>query len=286
MLKVAIFTEAGSEYGYGHLSRCSALKQGFDDSGAATHMYVRGDAVQKSHFQKKEWLECFESIVNDGFDVIVIDSYHAKENVYQYAEKHSRLGVWFDDTNRIEYPHGYVIIGKNTVMLRKAFWDRTIDRPLSDNRIFISFGGMDCEKYINELLPILRKKKNEYSFVFASKIPREMLGANDVLIENLDSNLLVEYMAKCSLAISAGGQTMLELSALGIPTVAVIIADNQRESVTKCAENKNILGFVDVKNPDWALKAVDLLGSHKNILPITIQTKQIVNDILGKLQGI
>ncbi len=286
MLKIAIFTEAGSGYGYGHLSRCTALKQGFEESGAAVYMYVMGDVTEKNYFQKQEWLECFESIVDDGFDVIVVDSYHAKENIYQYAAKHSRLGVWFDDTNRIEYPLGYVIFGKNAVILRKAFWNSVAHKPLSDGKIFISFGGTNCEEYISGLLPVLRKKKNECSYIFASTIPRNMLGMNDIFIENVDSNLLVEYMSKCSLAISAGGQTMLELSALGIPTVAVIIADNQRESVIKCAKNNNILGFVDAKDLDWASKAVDLLDLHKNILPLPVQTKQIVNDILEKLQGI
>jgi len=285
LLKIAIFTEAGSGYGYGHLSRCIALKQGFEEFGICVDMYVRGDLANRDGIIKTEWLDSY-ALLFTNFDVIVIDSYHADKRVYEEAAKAARLGVWFDDTDRINYPGGYVIRGKDSVVLRKAFWNPEKNKKTTPNKIFISFGGTDCERYIKELISVLRAKKPELSYVIASKLPSCILGKDDIMLENVDSDLLALYMSECSYAVSAGGQTMLELSALGIPTVAVIIADNQRDSVIERARNGNILGGVNVKDSDWTQKVVDLLGENKKISPIVVQTKAIVNDILGKLQGI
>lgn len=260
MLKVAIFTEAGSGYGYGHLSRCTALKQGFEELGVCINMYVRGDATQKEYFQKREWLECFESIMDEGFDIIVIDSYHAKENIYQYAAKHSRLGVWFDDTKRIEYPSGLVLNAADGAILRKSFWSaKPHDQNL--NRLFLSLGSLN-ERFC------------EFEQALSERY--EIVSAIDV-----DENSLCDLMLSCKCALSACGQTMLELASLGIPTVGIMTADNQRKNADYCLANNHILGIAD--SPTAALA---LLEGGGNIIPLKASTMNVCKKIINTLKTV
>lgn len=260
MPKVAIFTEAGSEYGYGHLSRCTALKQGFEDSGVTAFMYVRGDAAQKEYFQKREWTQCFESIVDEGFDIIVIDSYHAKENIYQYAAKYSRLGVWFDDTKRIEYPSGLVLNAADGAILRKSFWNAK-PHEQNLNRLFLSLGSSN-ERF--------------YEFEQALSERYEIVSVIDA-----DENSLCDLMLSCKCALSACGQTMLELASLGIPTVGVVTVDNQRKNADYCLANNHILGIVD--NPTAALA---LLEGGGNIIPLRASTMDVCKKIISILKTV
>lgn len=46
-----------------------------------------------------------------------------------------------------------------------------------------------------------------------------------------DLTNMAELMAQCDLAIGAGGQTSLERCALGLPSIILVLADNQRDQV-------------------------------------------------------
>jgi spore coat polysaccharide biosynthesis predicted glycosyltransferase SpsG len=284
LLKIAIFTEAGSGHGYGHLSRCTALKQGFEEFGVCTKVYVRGDLADRDDVVKTEWLDSYEALFAN-FDVIVIDSYHADKRVYEEAAKSAKLGVWFDDTSRIDYPEGYLIDGKNSVLLRKAFFAPNASCGGVGKKIFISFGGTDQGALVAQIASVLRDKFPDFSFIFASKVADEAFGQNDKILVGADEIMVAKAMLECVCAVSAGGQTLLELAALAIPSVAVIIAENQIASTKRCFDNGHILGVVDIKDADWATKAAGMLCGGKKISPLQVQTKSIANDILTKAKS-
>jgi len=283
-MKIVIFTEAGSAFGYGHLSRCTALKQGFEEFGTNVTMYVRGDTTAQNEFVKTEWLDNFDTSLLENFDVVVIDSYHAPKKLYEDAVKKVDFGVWFDDTNRINYPTGRIIDGKNSVVLRKAFWGESNLHSKKNAKFFISFGGTDKKQEVSKIVKEIRKKNLNASFIFASEVPDEILSVNDIILTHADENSIAEAMKQCSKAVSAGGQTLLELAALGIPTVAVIIAENQIGSSKRCMDAHHILGLVDITDTNWTLEAVSLLNKDKKIIPIEVQTKSIANDILNEVK--
>ena len=52
---------------------------------------------------------------------------------------------------------------------------------------------------------------------------------NVLVYENVSN--MAEIMSKCQIAVSAGGSTLMELAAVGVPTIAYIVADNQESGV-------------------------------------------------------
>ncbi len=284
MLKVSIFTEAGSGYGFGHLSRCTALKQGLEEFGACVSLYVGGDVEPTRDVVKAEWLNEYLSLFV-GVDIIVIDSYCADKTVYGEAAKAAKLGVWFDDTKRIVYPRGYVIDGKNSVLLRKAFFAPSMAHDKNSKKIFISFGGTDRRELVAKITYALRSKFPDFSFVFACAVADEIVGGDDKVMANADEYTVAKAMLECAYAVSAGGQTLLELSALGVPSVAVVIAENQIDSVKRCIDGGNILGAVYATDENWADRAADMLCGDKQISALQIQTKAVANDILRKVKS-
>lgn len=282
-MKIAIFTEAGSAFGYGHLSRCAALKQGLESLGAKVKAYVRGDAVVQDWFVATEWLSDFDAALLENVDIAVLDSYHAPKEFYDKVAKSVKFGVWFDDTSRIPYPAGYVIHGKDAALLRKAFWEaRDEQDKKSPDKIFISFGKTDQEPLMTQIVLAVRNKFPKASFIFASKAPQELIRNGDEVLIDANEYKIANSMQACTYAISAGGQTLLELASLGVPSVAVIIAENQIASSKRLLDNGQILGLVDIKDEDWAPDALILLGQNKKINRLIAQTKAVANDILSK----
>jgi spore coat polysaccharide biosynthesis predicted glycosyltransferase SpsG len=55
--------------------------------------------------------------------------------------------------------------------------------------------------------------------------------------------------AHADIAISAGGQTMLELLYLGVPTVVVITSPDQESQVQDALSQKAIAGALKIDNP-------------------------------------
>lgn len=230
MIKIAVFTEAGGGYGYGHLTRCNAILDGFAAFGFSAELFCRGEG-------KADWE--FDEAVFDGRDIVVIDSYTATVNAYDRASEKAKVCVWLDDFFRLDYPKGIVHNCADMPILRKEFWNAyKKDIQQSVQNVFINLGSAPVE------------------FDFAAKA-KEVFGENINIIElrNADAKGVKEAMQKADVAISAAGQTLLELACMGVPSVAVITAQNQIPNATRL-EN---IGFCKVAAPDKLYKTVEYL---------------------------
>ena len=69
----------------------------------------------------------------------------------------------------------------------------------------------------------------------------------DNLIIHKNVQNMTELMVQCDIAISAGGFTLYELCACGVPTISVAFADNQLENVKRFDEEGLIIYAGDVR---------------------------------------
>ncbi|MEY4504662.1 MAG: hypothetical protein RL154_958 [Pseudomonadota bacterium] len=269
-LQVVIFTEAGTNYGFGHLSRCEALKDALIEFGVDVKLYVRDEI---------EWLDNTLELAKDA-DIAVIDSYHAPIAVYEEVAKSVKTCVWFDDENRLNYPSGIIINSAKTPILRKPFWD-VLPRQKAQfiNKIFISLGGTNNFENVNKLILATKNRFKNASLVVASNADKNLLHKNDELLIGCTAEQIANKMLECDAAICAGGQTMQELSSLGIPTVAIITAKNQAKNIKEAIKNKNIIGSIDILKDNFAKLAVDKLKID-NITPLEVQTKIVAGMII------
>ncbi|RDU57863.1 hypothetical protein [Helicobacter sp. MIT 99-5507] len=250
-MQAIIFTEAGSGFGLGHLSRCDALKDYLENAGFEVSIYCRGDYISQ-YCKQMEWISDdysnLDEIINNK--LVVVDSYYANKELCEYIKNKAKVCVFFDDFNRIDYPQDSILLNggllgdrfyrndiKNEIfagieyyILRKEFRQREqkiINKDIS--RILITLGGNDYANNTQSILEIM-EKECPYAMidVVLGKIHKPIsYNFHTSMHKNLSPRVLKNLMLDCDLAISGGGVTMVELQSTCTPTIAMQIAPNQ-----------------------------------------------------------
>jgi UDP-2,4-diacetamido-2,4,6-trideoxy-beta-L-altropyranose hydrolase len=142
-------------------------------------------------------------------------------------------------------PRSRLLLGPGYAQLRKEFaawrdWNREF--PASADKLLVTLGGGDPDNATASVLRALAKLPGiEVRVVVGGDNPHRPaieamaagLGRSFTLLfapENMP-----ELMAWADLAISAGGSTSWELAFMGLPAIAIAIADNQRPIVQSLA---------------------------------------------------
>lgn len=220
-------------------------------------------------------------IQNRGIDALILDSYFVSQ---KYLEKLSKITktVYIDDLNSFIYPVNLLInyniyapefnyrqrykaaslktefaLGCKYVPLRDKFVKVSRKTAEKVKKIFITTGGTDKYNVAGKLLEKLRMEN-----WFAETDYYVIIGKFNVNKENLarrwkdcgnvyllyDVNDISLYMKECDLAITAGGVTVYELMACGIPSVSYIIADNQLNAAKTLSRQNLIACAGDVRS--------------------------------------
>lgn len=242
-MKIYIITEGGINIGFGHITRCIALYQAFEEKGITTQLIVNGDSfildiLRGKRYQVFNWLQEREKLfkIVDNADVVIIDSYLAGINFYEKLSKIVRVPVYIDDNKRLDYPEGIVVngsiyakgigypekenitylLGTRYIPLRREFWDISEKKIRNQARnILVTFGGMNHSGLIDETSKYI---ENEFDF---------NLCIIDPLRRKIDAKGMMNAMLETDICISSGGQTTYELARVGVPTIGICFADNQ-----------------------------------------------------------
>ena len=299
-MKVSIITEGLENTGYGHITRCISLYQAFKDRNIIPIIYVNGDEKSKPfliniNYELINWLkhpaQLIKKILNS--DIVIIDSYNAGKEFYVNISKFTKILLMFDDYIRIDFPHGIVLngginaellpypkkskteylLGTKYIPIRKAFWDITNRKYKSElHSILITFGGQDIRKLtipvlkaITDYNPILKisvvfGNKDEQSFEeLKSKYP------NAEFYYSIDEYEMKELMINCDVSISAAGQTLYELAVTGTPTIAIAVAENQRNNINEWYKAGFILEPIFYNDVNCIKKIIEQLYKLKSI---------------------
>lgn len=276
MKKILIFTEGGKDIGFGHITRCLSLYQAFEESVYPARLIVNGDETT-ANISSAVSAEVFDWIANEerfddlleGAHIAIIDSYLAKKEIYRKISERAEIAVYIDDNMRMDYPAGVVIngaifaeemayprskdvtymLGVKYIPIRKEFWTAEDKKPGGDiGSIMITFGGDDATNTTPRILKALIEKypdaikKVVIGRAFEHKEDIERLkGDNVELIYHPDAALMKTIMASSDIAVSAGGQTLYELARMGLPTIAVMVVDNQAANMKGWAKS----GFIE-----------------------------------------
>lgn len=160
-----------------------------------------------------------------GVDVLLNQNLHAENLVY-----HTR-----PDTKKL--------LGVKFVVLRREFTSRRTPVPRHEavaRRVLITLGGSDPRDFTSRVITDLDGAAVEGLELTAvvgpdnPHLPTVQRTASLAhlpvhVVSNADS--VADLMSAADLAISGGGTTLWELAFLGVPTIAVIMADNQRQAV-------------------------------------------------------
>lgn len=212
-----------------------------------------------------------ERIKQAGYQLLLFDDYgHA---LHYYADLVLNQNLSADP---ILYQHRendtQLLLGCSYTLLRQEFltwchWRREI--PAEAQKILVTLGGGDPDNVTLKVLRALQQISYEDLEVIVIvgganphyeqlKIESHKLPFSTRLVKNAAN--MPELMAWADLAIAAGGSTNWELAFMGVPTVVITIADNQRDIAQKLDQ----MGVVI--NLGWHLeveeKAIAQMVSH------------------------
>jgi len=267
IVKVVFLTEGGRDIGFGHVTRCLSLYQVFEARRHRPEFIIAGDEsvkqiLHRERYRILNWRSREKELkdILKKADTVVVDSYLAGLDKYNVISDTAPIPVFIDDNNRLNYPKGIVVnwnihasdldypknnritylLGPQYISLRQAFLEvgeKKINHTVRD--VMVTFGGDDSKnltprvlRYLSRSYPAMRKYVIiGRAFKNIAEIEAET-DDNTNLIHSPDDTGMKEVMLKSDIAISSGGQTLYELARIGVPTVAVIVADNQRNNVS------------------------------------------------------
>lgn len=199
---------------------------------------------------------------------LIIDTYQVTYNYFNELKPYSKL-YYIDDYGDRRYSVDGVInynitaelsdyqtlyrgtdtkliIGTEYVPLRKEFQNLKPIR-IKDNikNVLITTGNTDPDEISTQIAKMIvaTKKNSHINFHFIcghfyknSEVLTHFAEKYQNIIVHKDVQRMSELMLKADLAISAGGSTLYELCACGVPTICFGIADNQDEAVNTFAQ--------------------------------------------------
>lgn len=283
-MKCYILTEGGRKIGFGHLTRCLSLYQAFEELGVASKFIVNGDkyindVLNGRDYATLDWIrrakEVFKLITKN--DIVIIDSYLAEYNFYKHVSGLTEKVIYIDDNLRISYPRGYVVngtilaeefnypsnaeiqylLGTKYMPLRKEFWD-VPQKAIKDviESVMITFGGDDFRNLTPKVMNYFNRNHGslKLNVIIGTGFSEEGIKeiekikkSNTNIHYSLNAEEIKNIMIQSDIAISAGGQTLYELARVGVPTIAVMVVDNQRNNV-KGWQSVGFIKYVEYKD--------------------------------------
>ncbi len=253
--------------------------------------------LNNDYREKSSEVQALANIIEErNIALMLVDSYEIDYNYMSMLSQYVKL-AYIDDMKveqypvdmlvnytigtRVEeyldmgYPREQLMIGNEYVPLRKEFSGKGIDIKETVDSVFITTGGADEYDMVRALIDELGKSSlsNMKKHIVVGKFYKhydELLSlseADDTLAVYRNVSNICDIMKKCDIAVSAGGTTLAELCACGVPTVCFSVADNQLFG-TRAYAAKGIMEYAgDVRD-----------GKEKLISGIVNSLENIAND--------
>ena len=136
--------------------------------------------------------------------------------------------------------HSRQLLGPSYALLRsefKAMRDKVQVRTGKVNNILVYFGGVDAENLTGQVLDVLIKLNLsiQVTVVIGQQHPQkekiQQLCAQHRFVCHVQTAQMASIMAEADLAIGAGGTSVWERCSLGLPSLCVATAENQRQQL-------------------------------------------------------
>lgn len=159
-------------------------------------------------------------------------------------------------------------------MLREEFrknYHKVINEKVEN--IFITIGGMDKDYISLKLLNVVKEFNIPVHLVVGNAFDEKLIKELEYVEKkyqciNLYKNAkMSELIKKCDIAISTTGSTIYELAAMQVPTIGIVVAENQKEICREMDKLGMIIGTEElIYTDDKKFKEIVLsLTNNKNL---------------------
>lgn len=288
-MNLYVRADANSKIGTGHIMRCLALSQTWQDQGGnVTFISHCESEVLKERIQSEGFgFIALDHVCPDSSDLmntlsilkdksvdqkgwLVLDGYHFTPEYQNAIRKKGILLLIIDDMNHLSHYHADILLNQNMhapnlkyccdedttilrgakyVLLRREFLKyRNFKRMIPDRakNVLVTLGGADPDNVTFKVIEALKNinepdisvriiigpnnphQKSLRRSLFASHIALEML---------INPNNIPDLMAWADMAVSAAGSTCWELAFMGLPSIVLVLSENQT-AVAECLGNQ------------------------------------------------
>lgn len=201
--------------------------------------------------------------------VFLVDSYYVTDSYLKGLSRHGRVFL-LDDMGDHAYPVDGVInynafacaqhyrqlyaesrtccyVGSRYVPVRPQFLEHSYTVREQVREVLITTGGGDRENIAAQVLKAVRKEHCRYHVVVGRFSPhfafwKQLEQQSSRLCVHHDVKDMAALMCRCDLAVTAGGTTIYELAAAGVPFLCFSYAENQ-EALTEYVGREKIAGY-------------------------------------------
>jgi UDP-2,4-diacetamido-2,4,6-trideoxy-beta-L-altropyranose hydrolase len=321
--KLTVLTEGGRVFGFGHITRCLSISKYFKESGVTVEFIVDGDdsilsTLENQSFVLMDWLNnnsILQELEDSSF--VLIDSLRITDDQIRNIQKLNADIIYIDDEKRrnildrgfvldwtvlVDEKHYFLpkkegvtyLLGSKYTPLREPFKSIYKTRIVKKiQTIFVSFGGSDVRNLTPVVLETLSKnfpnlKKNIVVGSGFSNIENIKLfqDENTTLIHNANAEKISSLMRESDIAISSGGQTLYELTCLGVPTIAILLVENARDDTegwAKVGAIDYIGNFDDMDLMQKLVESMQLLKNQKKRQKMQSAASQFIGFNGGRL---
>lgn len=258
----------------------------------------------------QEIMKMQELIAEKQIKVLLVDSYFVTEK-YLHSLSERTFVAYMDDLNLFKYPVNTIInystyydsfnykslnydnnvqflLGTKYVPLREEFSQLTREKKTRLKDVLITTGGTDSYHItyllIKQLLDtelfdlinlhvVMGRYNEDYERISKLAANKD----NIILYKNID--YMCQLMMKCDAAISAGGTTLFELCACGLPTISFGIADNQLQGINSLAD----MGYINTVG-DIRMKINEGISEILNKIGYYIDNPEVCHQYSARMQ--
>ncbi|MEH2106285.1 UDP-2,4-diacetamido-2,4,6-trideoxy-beta-L-altropyranose hydrolase [Nostoc sp.] len=327
-MKLFIRADASTQIGTGHVMRCLALAQAWQDAGGQAIFVMATEAANLKTRLKSEGMEVIHLPIQLGstedaeetaklarqFNAswVVVDGYYFGAK-YQEIIKEFKLKLLFiDDYGHAKQYHADIILNQNIhadeglyinrqpytqlllgtsySLLRREFWHwRGWQRSLPPiaKKLLVTLGGADPDNVTFKVIQGLQEVEGlEVVVVVGGSNPHyEQLRSASQKLQfpiRLERNVtnMPDLMAWADVAIAAAGSTSWELAFMGLPSIVLILADNQQDTAEKLANINvavNLGWYQDISEVEIAQGIKKLLLAKQVRMEITQKGQKLVD---------
>lgn len=283
------------------------------DAGIQKIKEYNFEVIEIKHRKTKEYMKDIETIIkiqkHENAHILITDSYEVNEDYFNILQPYFKLTGYVDDINKCYMNVDFIInqninakkldyskttkaeatlfLGLEYCMIREEFKIASKEKKEKDSveDILLTLGGMDDSNNTMRILEKLKSLKQRIHVVLGNAFEENVI--NEVYnfsqkyknIYPYKNANISELMKKCDIAISACGSTIYELCVMGLPTIGVIIAENQIGIAELMRKDKLILDNIYMKDliEERMLYLVKLLINDEKLRH---QMKKNVKDVV------
>ena len=260
--------------------------------------------------EKDNCTECIISL-QEKFkaDVLITDSYDVNDEYFDVTRKYFNVTGYVDDLNMHRMNVDFVInqninaeklkyaackntalfLGTRFCMIReefkKAYKLKQLKNKIED--MMVTVGGMDNLGLSVDVVRLLA----DYDFridvvigaAFSSNVNERLkqisMNQNNIIL--YENAMMSKLMLKCDAAVSACGSTLYELCAMNVPSIGIIVADNQEQTAFNMKKAGAVFGIVHKNELDKIKQLIDILIKDTKLKREIIDKQKNIVNIYG-----